>query len=108
VDYCDRRRRGGGVHGRDALDIDEPAHQILRPDQQVPATPIRGRPALTRVAHPQRSDEDPVLGQLPEGMLYLLRVAVLSAIYNAVLTPILYPVLRRVTEASRPKKVYRW
>jgi rod shape-determining protein MreD len=49
-----------------------------------------------------------LLGQLPEGFLYLLRVALLSALYNAVLTPILYPVLRRVTEASRPKKVYRW
>ena len=49
-----------------------------------------------------------LLGQLPEGMLYLLRVALLSALYNAVLTPIFYPVLRRVTEASRPKKVYRW
>jgi rod shape-determining protein MreD len=49
-----------------------------------------------------------LLGQLPEGIVYLLRIALLSALYNAVLTPILYPVLRRVTEASRPKKVYRW
>jgi rod shape-determining protein MreD len=49
-----------------------------------------------------------LLGQLPEGILYLLRTALLSAIYNAVLTPIFYPVLRRVTEASRPTKVYRW
>ncbi|MGH2724911.1 MAG: rod shape-determining protein MreD [Actinomycetota bacterium] len=49
-----------------------------------------------------------LLGQLDEGLVYLLRVAVLSAIYNAILTPILYPVLRRITEASRPKKVYRW
>jgi hypothetical protein len=49
-----------------------------------------------------------LLGQLPEGVVYLLRIALLSAVYNAVLTPILYPVLRRVTEASRPKKVYRW
>jgi rod shape-determining protein MreD len=49
-----------------------------------------------------------LLGQLPTGVLYLLRTAVLSAIYNAVLTPFLYPVLRRVTEATRTKKVYRW
>ena len=49
-----------------------------------------------------------LLGQLPEGVVYLLRIALLSAVYNAVLTPIFYPVLRRVTEASRPKKVYRW
>ena len=49
-----------------------------------------------------------LLGQLPQGFAYLLRIALLSAVYNAVLTPIFYPVLRRVTEASRPKKVYRW
>jgi rod shape-determining protein MreD len=49
-----------------------------------------------------------LLGQLPEGFGFLLRTAVLSAVYNAVLTPILYRILRRVTEASRPKKVYRW
>ncbi len=49
-----------------------------------------------------------LLGQLPEGFLFLLKTAVLSAIYNAVLTPLFYPVLRRVAEASRTKKVYRW
>jgi rod shape-determining protein MreD len=49
-----------------------------------------------------------LLGQLPQGIAYLLRTAVLASIYNAVLTPILYPVLRRVTEASRPTKIYRW
>jgi rod shape-determining protein MreD len=49
-----------------------------------------------------------LLGQLPQGVGYLLRTAVLSGIYNAVLTPIFFPVLRRVTEASRPKKIYRW
>jgi len=49
-----------------------------------------------------------LLGQLTVGFLFLLRTAFLSAIYNAVLTPILYPVIRRVAEASRPKKVFRW
>jgi rod shape-determining protein MreD len=49
-----------------------------------------------------------LLGQLPAGPLFLLRIALLSAIYNAVLTPLLYPVLRRVAELSRVKKVYRW
>lgn len=49
-----------------------------------------------------------LLGQLPEGLLYLLRTAFLSALYNAILTPIFYPILRRVAEASRTKKIYRW
>jgi hypothetical protein len=49
-----------------------------------------------------------LLGQLTVGLGFLGRTAVLSALYNAALTPILYPVLRRVAEASRAKKVFRW
>lgn len=49
-----------------------------------------------------------LLGQLAVGLGFLLRTAVLSALYNAALTPIFYPVLRRVAEASRAKKVFRW
>jgi rod shape-determining protein MreD len=49
-----------------------------------------------------------LLGRLPGDVMFLLRVALLSAVYNAVLTPLLYPVLRRVAELSRTKKVYRW
>ena len=49
-----------------------------------------------------------LLGQLPVSFLFLLRVAFLSAIYNALLTPLLFPLLRRVAEHSRRQKVYRW
>lgn len=49
-----------------------------------------------------------LLGQLGTGFGFLLRTALLSAVYNAVLTPLLYPLLKRVAEASRAKKVYRW
>ncbi|MDQ3991428.1 MAG: glycerate kinase, partial [Actinomycetota bacterium] len=49
-----------------------------------------------------------LLGQLETGIGFVLRTAALSALYNAVLTPLLYPVLRRAAEASRPKKVFRW
>lgn len=49
-----------------------------------------------------------LLGQLGTGFLFVLRTAVLSGIYNAVLTPLLYPILKRVAEASRTQKVYRW
>lgn len=49
-----------------------------------------------------------LLGELVGGVDYLVRVALLSGLYNAVLTPILFPVVRRVAEASRPKKVFRW
>jgi rod shape-determining protein MreD len=49
-----------------------------------------------------------LLGQLNVSALYLVRTALLSAAYNALLTPIFYPVLRRAAEASRSKRVTRW
>jgi rod shape-determining protein MreD len=49
-----------------------------------------------------------LLGELREGLAFLVRTAALSALYNAVLTPLFFPLLRRVAEASRSKKVYRW
>ena len=49
-----------------------------------------------------------LLGQEATGVLYVFRAAALSALYNAILTPLLYPVLRRVAEGSRSRKVIRW
>lgn len=49
-----------------------------------------------------------LLGQFDFGLLYLLRVAILAGIYNALLTPVLYPAIRRVVEGSRTRKVFRW
>ena len=49
-----------------------------------------------------------LLGQLDVSALYLLRVSALSALYNAILTPLVFPVLRRAVEGSRTRKVVRW
>lgn len=49
-----------------------------------------------------------LLGELSVGFLFLVRVTLLSAIYNALLTPLLFPLIRRVAARSRPQKVYRW
>jgi rod shape-determining protein MreD len=49
-----------------------------------------------------------LLGQLDTSWLYLVRVAALSAAYNAILTPLVYPILRRVAEGSRSHRVGRW
>ena len=35
-------------------------------------------------------------------------VTLLTALYNAILTPIVYPLLRRVIEGSRPTRVVRF
>jgi rod shape-determining protein MreD len=49
-----------------------------------------------------------LLGQLQVGTAYVVRVALLTGLYNAVLTPLLFPVIRRVAESSRARKVFRW
>lgn len=49
-----------------------------------------------------------LLGQLDTSWLYQLRVAALSALYNALLTPLAFPILRRVAEGSRSNRVFRW
>lgn len=49
-----------------------------------------------------------LLGQLDTSWPYLFRVAALSAVYNAILTPLLFPILRRAAEGSRSRRVFRW
>jgi rod shape-determining protein MreD len=49
-----------------------------------------------------------LLGQLDTSWIYLIRVAALSGAYNAILTPIVYPLLRRLAEGSRSQRVVRW
>jgi rod shape-determining protein MreD len=49
-----------------------------------------------------------LLGQGHVTMGYALRVALLSGAYNAVLTPLLFPLIKRVAETSRARKVFRW
>jgi rod shape-determining protein MreD len=50
-----------------------------------------------------------LLGQLPgEPLGYGIKVSLLTAVYGAILTPILFPLLRRVTERSRPMRVVRF
>jgi rod shape-determining protein MreD len=49
-----------------------------------------------------------LLGQLDQPLAYSIKVCLLSAAYGALLTPIFYPILRRLTEGSRPKRVVRF
>jgi rod shape-determining protein MreD len=49
-----------------------------------------------------------LLGQLATSWGYLFRVAALSGLYNGILTPIAYPLLRRLAEGSRSQRVVRW
>jgi len=49
-----------------------------------------------------------LLGTFDAPTAYGVKVALLTALYNAVLTPILYPLLRRIVEGSRPRRVVRF
>ena len=49
-----------------------------------------------------------LLGQLHHPLVFDLRVALITALYNAILTPLVYPILRRIFEGSRPKRVVRF
>ena len=49
-----------------------------------------------------------LIGQLDTGWGYLFKIALLAGVYNALLTPVVYPVLRRVAESSRSTRVFRW
>ncbi|GIU96977.1 MAG: hypothetical protein KatS3mg013_0780 [Actinomycetota bacterium] len=49
-----------------------------------------------------------LLGNFSAGARFALQVALLTGAYNAVLTPIAFPLLRRVLEGSRPRRVVRF
>jgi rod shape-determining protein MreD len=49
-----------------------------------------------------------LLGQLDAGWGYQLQIALLSGLYNAILTPFVFPLVRRLAASSRAKRVFRW
>jgi rod shape-determining protein MreD len=49
-----------------------------------------------------------LLGNFTSRFAFAAKVVLLTAAYNAVLTPILFPVFRRLAEGSRPRRVVRF
>ncbi len=49
-----------------------------------------------------------LLGQLDAGWGYQVQIALLTGLYNAILTPLVFPLVRRLAESSRAKRVFRW
>ena len=49
-----------------------------------------------------------LLGNFDNSIGFAVRVALLAGLYNAILTPIVFPLLRRVFEGSRPRRVVRY
>jgi rod shape-determining protein MreD len=48
-----------------------------------------------------------LLGQTGVTFFYVVRVALLTAAYNALLTPLVYPLVRRLMEGSKSQRVFR-
>jgi rod shape-determining protein MreD len=48
-----------------------------------------------------------LLGQVNQPLSFSIKVPVFTGVYGAVLTPIVYPVLRRIAERARPRRVAR-
>jgi rod shape-determining protein MreD len=78
---------------------------IASPSPALPVLLVTGATAVGQLFHSLVSF---LLGELPGGWGYAFRVAVLSAMYNGILTPLAYPIIRRVAEGSRAKRVFRW
>lgn len=49
-----------------------------------------------------------LLGQFDEPLGFAIKTSLLAGLYGAILTPIVYPLLRRLFEGSRPKRVVRY
>jgi rod shape-determining protein MreD len=49
-----------------------------------------------------------LLGQLTVGFRDVLGAALLSGLYNAILTPLFFPIIRRVAQVSRSPRAVRW
>lgn len=49
-----------------------------------------------------------LLGQPNLGIGFAARTAFLAGLYGAILTPLFYPVVRRLSESSRTPRVIRW
>lgn len=49
-----------------------------------------------------------LLGQFKLSLLYLLQIAALSSLYNAILTPLVAPLVRRILDVTRAQTTGRW
>jgi rod shape-determining protein MreD len=49
-----------------------------------------------------------ILGQQGVSLAFTAKAAGLVVLYNTLLTPFIFPVVRRVAERFRPERVYRW
>jgi len=78
---------------------------IVTPSPLLPVMLVAGGTAAGLLFHGVVSF---LIGQLDTGWGNLFKTLLLASAYNALLTPVVYPVLRRVAESSRSTRVFRW
>lgn len=49
-----------------------------------------------------------IFGQQWVSLLYTAKVAGLVVVYNTLLTPFIFPIVRRIADRYRPERIYRW
>lgn len=49
-----------------------------------------------------------LIGHLSGGWIFLFKIAFFSGIYNGLLTPVVFPVLKRVSEGTHMPSLFRW
>lgn len=79
----------------------------LAPSESV-WTPVFVVAAASAVAEMSYALFSILLGQPWVGLGFTVKVAALVVLYNTLLTPFVFPLVRRVAERFRPERVYRW
>lgn len=71
-------------------------------------TPIFGVALASAAAEISYALLSIILGQPWVSIAFTLKVVGLVVLYNTLLTPLVFPVIRRIADRFRPERVYRW
>jgi rod shape-determining protein MreD len=71
-------------------------------------TPVLMVAVASAIAEASYAGLSIILGQQWVSLGYTLKVAGLVVLYNTLLTPFVFPLVRRVADRFRPERVYRW
>jgi rod shape-determining protein MreD len=71
-------------------------------------TPVLAVAVASAVAEFSYASLSIILGEPWVGLGYTARVAGLVVLYNTLLTPFVFPLVRRVADRFRPERVHRW
>jgi rod shape-determining protein MreD len=71
-------------------------------------TPVLIVAAASAIAEFSYATLSIIFGQQWVSLLFTAKVAGLVVLYNTLLTPFVFPIVRRIADRYRPERVYRW